>query len=62
MQQKLSHCDEFSLLARTFGLERWIVTLAFRLSGRTAALDCFRTRRLGSLHDNSGLKPKLPRG
>ena len=63
MQQKLSHCrDEFSLLARTFRLELWIVTFASRLSRRTGTLACFRTRWLGSLHDNSGWKSKLLRG
>jgi hypothetical protein len=60
MQQKLSHVrDGFSLLARMFRLALWAVTEASRLSGRTGILACFATRRLGSLHDNSGWKPKL---
>jgi len=63
MQQQLSHCrDEFSLLAGTFRLALWAVTQASCLSRRTGILPCFGTRRLGSLHDNSGWKPKLLRG
>ena len=60
MQQKLSYCrDEFSLLAGRFRLAVWPVTQASRLSRRTGILACFGTSRLGSLHDNSGWKPKL---
>jgi hypothetical protein len=63
MQQQLSHCrDEFSLPAGTFRLAVWIVIQASRLSRRTGNLACFGTRRLGSLRDNSGWKPKLLRG
>ena len=63
MQQQLSHCrDEFSLLAGTFRLAAWVVMQASRLSRRTGIPACTGTRRLGSLHDNSGWKPKLLRG
>jgi hypothetical protein len=63
MHQKLLYCrDAFSLLAGTFRLAVWVVTQASCLSGRTGILACFRTRRLGSLHGNSGWKPKLLRG
>jgi hypothetical protein len=60
MQQQLSHCrDGFSLLGRMFRLAAWVVIQASRLSRRTGILACFGTRRLGSLHDNSGWEPKL---
>ena len=63
MQQQLSHCrDGFSLLGRMFRLAAWVVIQASRLSRRANILVCFGTRRLGSLHDNSGWKPKLLRG
>jgi hypothetical protein len=60
MHQKLLYCrDEFSLLAGTVRLAVRVVTQASCLSGRTGILACFRTRRLGRLHDNSAWKPKL---
>ena len=60
MHQKLLYCrDEFSLLAGTFRLAVWVVTQASCLSRRTGILACFGTRRLGSLRDISGWKPKL---
>jgi hypothetical protein len=63
MQQQLSHCrDGFSLLGRMFRLAAWVVIQASRLSRRANIFVCFGTPRLGSLHDNSGWKPKLLRG
>jgi hypothetical protein len=63
MQQQLSHCrDEFSSRAGTFRLAARIVIQASRLSRRTGIFVCFGTRRLRSLHDNSGWKPNLLRG
>lgn len=63
MKQKLSHLqDGVSLLARAFRVALWAVTQASCLSRRTGILACFETRGLGSLHDNSGWKPKLLRG
>ena len=63
MQQQLSHCrDEYALRAGTFRLAAWVVIQASRLSRRANIFVCFGTPRLGSLHDNSGWKPKLLRG
>lgn len=60
MQQTFSHVREgFSLLARMFCLALWAVTQASCLSRQTGILACPGSRRLGSLHDNSGWKPKL---
>jgi len=59
MQQKLSNAyDGFSLLVRMFRLGLWAVTQAPCLSRQIGT----RMRRLGSLRDNSGWKPKLLRG
>ena len=60
MQQQLSRCrDGLSLLGRMFRLVAWVVIQASRLSRRANIFVCFGTPRLGSLHDNSGRKPKL---
>jgi hypothetical protein len=60
MEKKFSNArDELSLRARMFRLGLWAVIQAFRLSPRTGIFVCFRTRKLGSLHDISGWKPKL---
>ena len=60
MQQQLSHCrDEYALRGGTFRLVAWGVIQASRLSRRTGIPACTGTRRLGSLHDNSGWKSKL---
>ena len=66
MQQKFSQVlDGFSLLARMFCLALWTVTQASFLARQIGIPACFGTpgtRRLGSLRDNSGWKPKLLRG
>ena len=60
MQQTFSrYRDGVSLLARTFRPALSAVMQASRLSRRIGIFACFETRRLGSLQDNSGWKPKL---